>query len=628
MKSEAFYEQIKDLRSPKAIEQLCLELLDTVVPNWREIKAKSVQNKLAPYNKLLRDYPVEQLALDENAFIYIRKNGSEWVRHLYFKYTGLTPDQWNEINQPGRDLKVERLQNKAPIPVTPYIDTTRRLLRSSDPHELVVGIIAATGRRKTEILARGEFTLPEQPVDYLHQDYQLIFSGQLKKREPEPPFPIGTLFPAKTVFSAWKRYRRTPECKQLLTRIEKLEASGKSEEEINKIISDQRSHSIDRVVKEYFTSFLPPRHGMETDSAHTLRAATVHLITTRDCPKKIEPILFASWQLGHFINHESVDNSKLNRIVTSCGYLNYYVESEVPYPKDLIDNEIELSLKIHPEDLDTFEQLQRELKLPNQAETFHKLIHSSEELRETIGELQEELGSKKLEIENLSASKSLMEEEIKQLKATNQKLEKKVEKYQQITENATSTEEIEQLRVLNQELNKKVRELQQNPEKTAAPDQELTDLIDSRIRLIVTQEIQHQLNHATPQPVLEAKTPRITSNQKPLKSSRDWSMVSNQELKPSKEKGAADEKVRRAYQSMVNYNDYQAVSNEQRWFIGTRSLIDMSGCNYQVVKRWLENYQMAVDDHNNKYGLGTHHNRKHVGEEIRETIELWEPSAI
>ena len=628
MKSEAFYEQIKDLRSPKAIEQLCLELLDTVVPNWREIKAKSVQNKLAPYNKLLRDYPVENLALDENAFIYIRKNGSEWVRHLYFKYTGLTPDQWNEINQPGRDLKVERLQNKAPIPVTPYIDTTRRLLRSSDPHELVVGIIAATGRRKTEILARGEFTLPEQPVDYLHQDYQLTFSGQLKKREPEPPFPIGTLFPAKTVLSAWERYRRTPECKQLLKRIEKLEASGKSEEEINKIISDQRSHSIDRVVKEYFTSFLPPRHGMETDSAHTLRAATVHLITTRDCPKKIEPILFASWQLGHFINHESVDNSKLNRIVTSCGYLNYYVESEVPYPKDLIDNEIELSLKIHPEDLDTFEQLQRELKLPNQAETFHKLIESSQELGETIGELQEELGSKKLEIENLSASKSLMEKEIEQLKLANRELEKKITDYQQITENVTSTEEIEQLRVLNQELDKKVRELQQNPEKTAAPDQELTDLIDSRIRLIVTQEIQHQLNHATPQPVLEPKTPRITSNQKPLKSSRDWSMVSNQELKPSKEKGAADEKVRRAYQSMVNYNDYQAASNEQRWFIGTRSLIDMSGCNYQVVKRWLENYQMAVDDHNNKYGLGTHHNRKHVGEEIRETIELWEPSGI
>ena len=662
MEPDEFYQQIKDLKNPQAIEQCCDELLHTISPNWKNLKPKTIQNKLTPYNKLLRAYPVENLIIGKNAFIYHRKNGSEWLRHLYFQYTGLNSDQWQEINQPIQDLKVARLQNKAPIPPAPYIDITRKLLRSYNPHELAVGLIAATGRRKTEILARGEFTLPEQPVDYLHQDYQLIFSGQLKKREPEPPFAIGTLFPAKTVLLAWQRYRRTKECKQLLKRIEKLETENKSEQQITKIISDQRSHSIDRVVKKYYTTFLPPRHGAETDSAHTLRAATVHLITARECSKKIEPLLFASWQLGHFINDESVDNSKLTRIITSCGYLNYYVESEVPYPKDLGSSEIEPLLKIYQEDLRAFEQLHREWKLPNQAETFRKLIESSKDnggLRQLIMELEEDLGDKSLEIEELKVfnqelsekisstnqeieqwrlgnqeleEKVVLSQKIDELKALNQELEQKVASYQQSSENTVSTEEMEELRTLNQELEQKVASYQ-----IATTNQELTNLIDSRIRLIIAQEIKSQLSNLVPSsveaidnpfspPVSESKTPKTTSNQKPLKPVRDWSRVSNEELKPSKEKGAADEKVRRAYQSIANYNDYQAVSNDQRWFIGTRSLIEMSGCNYQVVKRWLGMHRMAVDDHNSKYGLGTHHNRKHVGEEIRETIELWEPS--
>ena len=389
------------------------------------------------------------------------------MRHLYFQYTGLNSDQWQEINQPIQDLKVARLQNKAPIPPAPYIDITRKLLRSYNPHELAVGLIAATGRRKTEILARGEFTLPEQPVDYLHQDYQLIFSGQLKKREPEPPFAIGTLFPAKTVLLAWQRYRRTRECKQLLKRIEKLETENKSEQQITKIISDQRSHSIDRVVKKYYTTFLPPRHGAETDSAHTLRAASVHLITARECSKKIEPLLFASWQLGHFINDESVDNSKLTRIITSCGYLNYYVESDVPYPKDLGDKSLEI----------------QELKLVN------------EQLSQKISSTNQEIEQWRLRNQELE-EKVVLSPEIDELKALNQELDEKVSSSLQSSENTVSTEEMEELRTLNQELEQKVASYQ-----IATTNQELTNLIDSRIRLIIAQEIKSQLSNLVPSSV-------------------------------------------------------------------------------------------------------------------------------
>ena len=61
--------------------------------------------------------------------------------------------------------KIERLEDRQKINVSAYLKTTVKLLQSDDPHELAVGLIAASGRRSIEILARGNFSevteLPE-----------------------------------------------------------------------------------------------------------------------------------------------------------------------------------------------------------------------------------------------------------------------------------------------------------------------------------------------------------------------------------------------------------------------------------------------------------------------------------
>jgi hypothetical protein len=57
------------------------------------------------------------------------------------------------------------------------------LLQSNDPHELAIGLIAASGRRPIEILARGSFTLEEKLPSYLKPGYFVQFRGQAKKRE-------------------------------------------------------------------------------------------------------------------------------------------------------------------------------------------------------------------------------------------------------------------------------------------------------------------------------------------------------------------------------------------------------------------------------------------------------------
>lgn len=75
--------------------------------------------------------------------------------------------------------------------------------------------------------------------------------------------------------------------------------------------------------------------------------------------------------------------------------------------------------------------------------------------------------------------------------------------------------------------------------------------------------------------------------------------------------------------AIANYND-KAPSNDDRWYIGSVTLSSVSGCNRQAVGDWIKSHQHIVDDHNNKYGLGQYHNKRHRGIEITNKVKLWE----
>ncbi len=84
--------------------------------------------------------------------------------------------------------------------------------------------------------------------------------------------------------------------------------------------------------------------------------------------------------------------------------------------------------------------------------------------------------------------------------------------------------------------------------------------------------------------------------------------------------GAVEEKIYRAFRAIADYND-NAPSNNDRWYIGSVTLSSVSGCNRQAVGDWIKNHQHVVDDHNNKYGLGQYHNKRHKGVEITDLIQ-------
>jgi hypothetical protein len=208
---QVYFEKIKPLRNPEEIQALCEELTDGLF-NATD-KPKTRVNKLTSYNKLINSIPNEELVEGENAYIQTKADGSLWKRHLHFRFTGLADTKWNgEGGINTKTIVLDRLENRRPVNPNQYLETASKLLLSDDPHELTVGLIAVTGRRPVEILARGSFTLETQLPDYLTEGYFLRFKGQLKKRDYDIPeeekleYRIGCLVPAEFFLEAFERF--------------------------------------------------------------------------------------------------------------------------------------------------------------------------------------------------------------------------------------------------------------------------------------------------------------------------------------------------------------------------------------------------------------------------------------
>ena len=107
---------------------------------------------------------------------------------------------------------------------------------------------------------------------------------------------------------------------------------------------------------------------------------------------------------------------------------------------------------------------------------------------------------------------------------------------------------------------------------------------------------------------------------KPEKPERDWELVPNEELKPTKARGAKLEKIRRSWLAMENHNN-QCIEKNQKWYVGLRTLSELSGCNGQDISPWIAEHKVMIDDHNAKHQLGVHHNKAHKNININDVIK-------
>jgi hypothetical protein len=525
--------------------------------------AKSVGTKMsqAKYNELIRKLP---LVDGKNAYQEDRKDGSKVLKHYFFKYCGLNAQEWDERNASNRVYN--RLQENIEVDASEQIQKAYRLLQSQFPWEIGVGLIAVSGRRPHEIVARAKFA----PID--GEEYRVQFEGQGKKRGEKPVFPISILVPVDVFIKAFRYFRGNPIVKAIIIQA-KAEAPDDIAEQ-NRIVDKLSNKQLNRVVKREFKEILPPRSDISNTS---LKSAYLAIATKRDCEgSPARQMLFASKLAGHFIDVDPNDTERMKRIdrelqhfVTTLGYMSYYIKGDVPFfkaPKQVSTGKLPQTRITH-ENKAQLDEWTRLWGMTNQAEAMSRVF---------------ELARQALTAPTLQPTETQQETESMDSTAVKQ-LQEKLENYQQQTE---------------QKFNQLLQLLQNQPK-----PQQPTETI-------ATEELKQEDD----QPKQPKQAKQVT---------RDWEGVSKAELfgegenKPAKGTGATEERIRRAVKAIMAWND-QFLHNQnskRKWSINNRAVRDLAGVNGIAVKEWLESHHQLVSDHNTKHGItDVYHNRCHKAE--------------
>ena len=304
---DIFISRLESTNEQKSIEQLCkaeIALLEEGYP------AASVAKNYLPKYRCAIDSAITQGRINlkdhnSHSYTYI-KEGSEhlttehWAL-TYLKYDRASYERFAETTTRNNNLKQDSLQ---PINRGLYLDTVNLLLKSSDPQELAIALAAVTGRRYSEVLARGHFGPTDHP-------YQISFSGQLKKRDAASGYTIFTLVPAIKVLTALNRFRTHPNIAAL---------ENDSIEEINKL-----NTSINRLLKKYFqdSHLVPILRGEAGVTIQNLRSIYGEIAVNFFCPQNLGIHRFVQHKLGHLINDSEL--SKRKNSASTEHYFHYYL---------------------------------------------------------------------------------------------------------------------------------------------------------------------------------------------------------------------------------------------------------------------------------------------------------------
>ncbi len=168
----------------------------------------------------------------------------------------------------------------------------------------------------------------------------------------------------------------------------------------------------------------------------------------------------------------------------------------------------------------------------------------------------------------------------------------------------------------------------------------LTETVANLTSQVMTQNerlINLQLGHSAPplartspqsQTVIKTSTPptapppalttTTTNTTTPTTTSRspDFETLANlssAELRLSRVRGAPREKLKRALNAIIQYNQQQE-DPKQMWRINTNVLQTLTGCFNSPVKQFVRDHQSALDEHNQQFHLtSVRHNASHHG---------------
>ncbi len=596
---EQLFQATKDLQSFEEVKPHCEDFNQWINENTSyNIKSLGTVLSKVGFYKKFNSLPLEQ---GKNAELAPKHDAQGKVtgnqlKHYVLLLCGLNKKQWEERNETTRVS--DRLTNvdedgNTGIEIDPdtYLEVTEKLLASDDPHELAVGLIAATGRRPHEILARGKFT----PVD--GESYQVEFEGQGKKRGDEPVFKISTLFGSSHIIERLAYLRKDASIKELLKLVKSTFPDNLAAQ--NKAIEDKRGNSLRRIVQDYFggkdteNPVLNFRHGQKQNDCTALRAACACLVTERDCRGSVgAKMYFAASFLGHVTPGEKISDRDLKHIITTLGYSDYYTTKPVPFPGNL-PRDKRCNVRVSSSDLEAIRHLQEQLEVPNQQSVISELIHSYNNRLDTATQLEsaeQELAQSEAQVKQLQETNNQLEAQVKQLQEANNQLEAQVKQLQE-TNN--------QLEAANKQLQQEKDALVSSAPQPQTVTLNVTELDSWLEKKVIEMVSKLTLGGALSAPATIATTAKVA----PPKEEIDWQAKTDAEVWGSKTPGAAVEKIRRSYQAICLYNDTVATGDSDRLAITNQALRDLSGCNGLLVRDWIEQHKDEIISHNAKFGM-------------------------
>ena len=248
------------------------------LPEWRNAIATAIETGQLPK----QDLPPNEFG----------KTYNHWaLYHLLYPndiYRSLKQKTTQGNNRKQDDLKAVRPDR--------FIATARRLLTGDSFQEWAAGLLALTGRRFSEIVAKGQFGLTAHP-------YAIAFKGQLKKGvvdiEQEETFLIATLVDNQDIMVALERLRRHPRI---------VELQNLPPDDINSRLNTSVRHHVKREFQD--TGLVPVLQGEKSVSAHNLRGVYGTISIHFFCPATQNPHRFIQAHLGHIIGVQELASRK------------------------------------------------------------------------------------------------------------------------------------------------------------------------------------------------------------------------------------------------------------------------------------------------------------------------------
>lgn len=292
--TEQFLKGLQPLQSKEDIEAYCLEQktsFEATVQKLSERKATSqgkevletswmnaAATHLSQIRNAIKAWQTTAELNESNSYPQQTKNGIV-QQHYALLFLNYSREVHTVRKQPTEDKKTEQRRNLYPINcLDKYLNVIDTLLNSPDYRNLAVGLIAATGRRMSEILSTASFVQTGQ--------FEADFEGQLKAKGEERKYSALTLVESYKVVDGLLRLRRMAEIKEMknwnLAEID----SGKNSTVNNK-------------VKEYFGELISPPYGEKVLSSKNLRASYAAIAIYLFCPSNHSESLFIKERLGH-----------------------------------------------------------------------------------------------------------------------------------------------------------------------------------------------------------------------------------------------------------------------------------------------------------------------------------------